>query len=367
MAGTIENKLSGGIMPLSIRAVAKLAGVSSATVSRVINGSSLVTEETRERIQKIIDDLHFFPNNRAIHLKNGKSQIYGIIIPDLTNPFFMELVKIFEGLLVENDQELLVANTDFHVTRSQRSLRRMLLRRVDGVAFLASELETASLESLVQNHIPVVTTDHYRTATGMSDITIDFAHGMAQLVSHLKGLGHRQLGFIGGSAGLVTSRVRMESFLDAIVKQGLSSREEWIVSGNFCIDGGVSAMEKILTCAEYPTAVVTANDLTAIGALRAAHRRNLRVPEDISIAGCDDIEMSDIVHPPLTTLRISRKEYARMLFEALRTANEDFSNPGKQYTLPMRLVIRESTGPVPVRRRKKMSHAKKSMATGNTS
>jgi DNA-binding LacI/PurR family transcriptional regulator len=334
-------------MSISMREIAKLAGVSSATVSRVINGSSLVQEETAIRIRQIIKNLNFVPNNRAVHLKNGKSQIYGIIIPDLTNPFFTELVKIFEGLLVENEQELLVANTDFHSSRMQRSVHRMLLRRVDGVALLTSEHEAASLESLVRNRIPVVTTDHYRTACGISDIIIDFADGMAQMVAHLKSLGHRKLGFIGGTVGLVTSRVRRESFFDAVVKQGLSSREGWIVQGDFKINGGSAAMSQILTQSEIPTAIVCANDLTAIGALRTAHEKGLRIPEDLSIAGCDDIEMSDIVFPPLTTLRISRREYARMLFEALQKAGEDLTRPGQQFHLPLRLVVRQSTGPAP--------------------
>lgn len=350
-------------MSLSIREIARLASVSSATVSRVVNGSNLVTPQTRARIEKIINDVHFVPDRRAVHLKNGKSQIYGIIIPDLTNPFFTELVKIFEALLFEKDQELLVANTDFHATRSQRSLHRMLLRRVDGVAFLGSEMETASLEPFFQNRIPVVTTDHYRTASGISDITIDFADGMMQAVEHLRKLGHRQVGFIGGTEGLVTSRVRKECFLDEIVKQDMSSRDEWMVSGNYRIDGGDSAMEKILSCSRIPTAIVTANDLTAIGALRAAHRHNLRIPDDLSIVGCDDIEMADIVHPPLTTLRISRREYARMLFEALRAASEDFSKPGKQFTVPMRLIVRQSTGPAPARSAAKPAAAKRKPAT----
>lgn len=334
-------------MGLSIRKVAKLAGVSSATVSRVLNGSNLVTEETAQRIRKIIDDLNFVPNNSAIHLKNGKSHIYGMIIPDLTNPFFTETIKIFEELLFQNEQELLVANTDFHSTRTQRSVRRMLLRRVDGVALLTSEIEAAPLESLVQNRIPVVTTDHYRTGPGMSDIVVDFAGGMAQVVRHLKELGHRKIGFIGGTEGLVTSRMRRESLMDAMVKQGMSSQEGWIVEGNYQIDGGAAAMAKILSEPEIPTAVVTANDLTAIGALRAAYERGVRVPQDISIVGCDDIAMSDIVFPPLTTLRISRQEYAELLFEALRNSAEDLGRAGKQYTLSTKLVVRQSTGPAP--------------------
>jgi LacI family transcriptional regulator len=330
-----------------MREIAKLAGVSSATVSRVINGSELVTEETASRIRKIIADVNFVPNTSAIHLKHGKSQIYGIIIPDLTNPFFTELVKNFEELLVENEQELLVANTDFASTRLQRSLRRMLLRRVDGVAILTSEHEAAALESLVQNRIPVVTTDHYKSACGISDIIIDFPGGMALMVAHLKKLGHRQFGFIGGTEGLETSRVRRESFMDAIVKQGLTSRGEWIVSGNFRIDGGSAAMTGILSQSEVPTAIITANDLTAIGAMRAAYDKGLRIPDDISIAGCDNIEMSDIVYPPLTTLQISRREYAHMLFEALRETAKDLSKPGPQFRLPMSLVVRRSTGQAP--------------------
>lgn len=335
-------------MAISMREVAKLAGVSSATVSRVINGSSLVTEETAIQVRRVIQNLNFVPNNSALYLKQGKSQIYGAIIPDLTNPFFMELVKILEEVLVENERELLVANTDFRPSRLQRSIHRMLLRRVDGVVFLSSELESASLESLVQNRIPIVTTDHYRTGPGMSDILVDFPGGMAQIVRHLKELGHRQVGFIGGSEGLVTSRVRRESFLDAIVKNGLSSREEWIVSGNFKIAGGEAGMAAILSGPERPTAVATANDLTAIGALRAARDKGLRVPEDISVTGCDDIEMADIVNPPLTTLRISRKQYAQMLFAALRLEEDDVNRPGQVYRLPMKMVVRQSTGPAPM-------------------
>jgi DNA-binding LacI/PurR family transcriptional regulator len=332
-------------MPLNIRQIAKLAGVSYATVSRVINGSDLVTPETTQRIQKIIQELKFVPNRSAAQLKHGKSQIYGIIVPDLTNPFFMEMVKIFEELLVENDLELLVANTDFHPSRTQRSIHRMLLRRVDGVAFLSSEHEAASLESLVQNRIPVVTTDHHRTALGISDIVVNFRDGMTQILGHLKSLGHQNIGFIGGNEGLATSRDRRESFVNAVVKFGMSSRDSWIVAGDYRISGGTAGMEAILNQEEVPTAVVTANDLTAIGALRKAHERGLRIPDDISVTGCDDIEMSDVVFPPLTTLRISRREYAQMLFDALRSGANELSQPGKVLSLPMKIVIRQSTGP----------------------
>jgi DNA-binding LacI/PurR family transcriptional regulator len=332
-------------MPLNIRQIAKLAGVSNATVSRVINGSDLVTPETTQRIQRIIQELNFVPNRSAAHFKHGKSQIYGIIIPDLTNPFFMEMIKAFEELLAENEFELLVANTDFHPSRTQRSIHRMLLRRVDGVAFLCSEQEAASLESLVQNRIPVVTTDHHRTALGISDIVVNFRDGMTRIVGHLKSLGHQNIGFIGGSEGFAASRDRRESFVNAVVNFGMSSRDSWIVAGDYRISGGAAGMEAILNQEEVPTAVVTANDLTAIGALSKAHERGVRIPEDISVTGCDDIELSDVVYPPLTTLRISRRHYAQMLFDALQISACELSQPGKVFTLPMEIIIRQSTGP----------------------
>lgn len=338
-------------MSISMREIARLAGVSSATISRVINGSDLVTPETADRVRKIIAEVKFVPNNSATHLKQGKSRIFGIIIPDLTNPFFTELVKIFEERLLETGQELLVANTDLRSTRLQDSLRRMLLRRVDGVAILTSEHEAASLESLVQNSIPVVTTDHYRTSRGISDIVVDFPNGMMQMIAHLRELGHHRLGFIGGSEGLETSRVRRESFMSAIVQQGLTSREGWIVSGNFKIDGGSTAMAHILSQLELPTAIVTANDLTAIGAMRRAYEKGMRIPDDISVAGCDDIEMSDIVSPPLTTLRISRSDYAKMLVDALYETGKDLTKPGPTFCLPMSLVVRRSTGTPPAQRK----------------
>ena len=332
-------------MPRSMRDIAKLAGVSSATVSRVLNGSSLVTAETARRVRKIIEDQGFVPNTSAITLKYGRSNTFGVIIPDIANPFFTEFVKIFEALLVEHDQELLVANTDFHPTRMQQSVRRMLLRRVDGVVLLTSEVESEPFESLIRNKIPVVTTDRYLVANGHSDIKIDFKKGLDLVVAHLNDLGHRRIGFIGGSEGLITSRVRRESFLEAMLKRGLTCLDGWLQDGDYKIGGGSAAMEKILSLPERPTAIATANDLTAIGALRTAHAHGLNIPGDLSIVGCDDIEMSDIVYPPLTTIHTSRKDYAEMLFHALRRIQKDASLPGKEYTLGTSLVVRKSTGP----------------------
>jgi DNA-binding LacI/PurR family transcriptional regulator len=179
---------------LDMRDIAKLAGVSSATVSRVINQSVVVKPATAERVRRVIAELKFFPNNSATTLKRGNSSTYGLIIPDITNPFFPELIRSFEKILVENNREMLMTTTDFHPSRIQQSIRRMLVRKVDGVALVASEIETESIESLIRNRVPLVTMDRRITGPGLSDVLINNTSGMDQAIKHLKDLGHKEIG-----------------------------------------------------------------------------------------------------------------------------------------------------------------------------
>jgi DNA-binding LacI/PurR family transcriptional regulator len=331
---------------MDMRGIAKLAGVSSATVSRVINKSSTVRPETAERVQRVIAELKFFPNSSATTLKHGKSSTYGLIIPDITNPFFPELIRSFEKILVENNREMLMATTDFHPSRIQQSIRRMLVRKVDGVALIASEIETEPIESLIHNRVPLVTMDRRITGPGLSDVMINNTSGMDQAIKHLKDLGHTEIGFIGGMIGPTISDHRAHAFIKALKKHGLKVIPEFMRVGNYRISGGEAAMTELLHFSLRPTAILTANDLTAIGALRAIHRYGLTVPRDFSVIGFDDIELSDILHPPLTTLRLSRQEFAEIFFNALEAMREQPHADGRQYSIKTSLTIRESTGPV---------------------
>lgn len=330
-----------------MRGIARLAGVSSATVSRVINGSPLVRPETVEKVRKVIEEVKFFPNNSATTLKYGRSGTYGLIIPDITNPFFPEFIKSFEGIVVGNDKEMLMATTDFHSGRMQQSIRRMLIRKVDGVALLASEIETESFEDLIQNRVPLVTMDRGHIGSGLSDVSINNKSGMDQALQHLKDLRHKKIGYIGGFAGLTISEHRVEAFMRALKRVGLVPRPEFIKVGNYRITGGMTAMTELLSLKDRPTAVLAANDLTAIGGMRAAMKMGFSIPEDLSIIGFDDIELSDIVHPPLTTLRLSRHELATVFFAALERLKSNPHSKGEQYSVKTSLVVRESTGPAP--------------------
>jgi LacI family transcriptional regulator len=170
---------------------------------------------------------------------------------------------------------------------------------------------------------------------------------MDQALQHLKDLRHKKIGYIGGFAGLTISEHRVEAFMRALKRVGLVPRPEFIKVGNYRITGGMTAMTELLSLKDRPTAVLAANDLTAIGGMRAAMKMGFSIPEDLSIIGFDDIELSDIVHPPLTTLRLSRHELATVFFAALERLKSNPHSKGEQYSVKTSLVVRESTGPAP--------------------
>lgn len=337
---------------MDMRDVAKLAGVSSATVSRVINGASVVRPETAERVQRVIDKYRFIPNGSATTLKYGRSATYGLIIPDITNPFFPEFIQRFEGILGDTNHNMLMATTASHPSRVQKTIHRMLVSRVEGIALLASEIETEPIESMMRNRVPLVTMDRRLVGKGLSDVSVNGSSGMKQAVEHLQRLHHRRIGYIGGSAGPSISDHRRNDFLRGLQEFGLTADARFIRIGNYRISGGESAMEEILALGTRPTAIITANDLTAIGALRVIHRHGLSVPGDFSIVGFDDIELSDIVYPPLTTLHLPRHELARKFVKALECFEPDPHIQGKQYRVETTLVVRNSTGLAKKRERK---------------
>lgn len=331
---------------MDMRDIAKIAGVSSATVSRVINGLSSVKPATAERVQRVIDELKFIPNGSATTLKYGRSSTYGLIIPDITNPFFPEFIQSFEAILVDTNFNMMVATTESQPLRMQKTIHRMLVSQVEGIALLASEIESAPIEAVINRRVPLVTLDRRLVGKGLSDVCVDSTTGMRQAVKHLFELGHRKIGYIGGSVGPTISDHRLHSFLLAMGGLGLPARTQFQRVGDYRIGGGERAMSELLALPERPTAIVTANDLTAIGALRVIHSLGLNVPGDVSIVGFDDIEFSDVMYPPLTTLRLARHELAKTFVTALEVLGNSPHRAGTQYKVETCLIKRDSTGPI---------------------
>jgi len=328
---------------MNMRDIAKMAGVSSATVSNVINGSSVVRPQTAERVRKIIEQVKFVPNGSATTLKYGRSSTYGLIIPDITNPFFPEFIRSFETILIAKNQDMLLATTDRQVSPMQKTIHRMLIRQVNGVALLAAEIETEPIEALIHHRVPLVTMDRRVVAQGVSDVMIDYGSGMRAAIQHLKQLGHRRIAYIGHSSGLTISDHRIDAFIRSMEELGLKVNPTYIRAGNYRVSGGESCMEELLKLKNPPTAIMSANDLTAIGAMRMIRRHGLSVPEDFSVVGFDDIDLSDIIHPPLSTVRLSRNELADIFYQALVDFGENSHTTGRQYSVDTSFVLREST------------------------
>lgn len=327
---------------MNIKEVARRARVSTATVSRTINGSDKVTPETKERVQRAIEELKFYPNTWARALGSGRSRLYGLIISDITNPFFPELVKSFEDVAVQHGQEVLVANTNYDPARMEVCVSRMLQRKVDGVAIMTSEMDERLITEFESRGIPLVFLDTGNVRELASNIVVDYAAGVQAATEHLLALGHTEIAFIAGPSTLRSARIRRDAFEKEMERVGLDA--SLIEEGNHQVNSGHDAMARLLARKRRPTAVLASNDMTAIGALGAIHEKSVRVPEEISIAGFDDISLSAFTQPALTTVKLSREEIARLAFRALYNIRQE-GGMGRELTVKPTLVVRGSTGP----------------------
>ena len=330
-------------------AVARRARVSTATVSRVINGTAFVAPETAERVRQAIEALNFYPDVNARTLGSGRSGLYGLIISDITNPYFPELVKAFEDVAVEHRQEVLIANTNYEPKRMEMCVARMLQRKVDGVAIMTSEVSEHLVSSLSRREIPMVFMDTPVVAPRTSVVRVDYEAGVQAAMEHLFELGHTRIAFISGPLTLRSAELRARTFREALERHGMAKdAASWMQEGDHRVEGGHSAMQRILQGTKgLPTAVLTSNDLTAIGAMGAIHEAGLRIPDDLSVVGFDGIELSAYTQPALTTLAVSRVELAAQAFRSLlrhRDGTQEKGMPTEHIIMPQ-LLVRRSTAP----------------------
>ena len=332
-----------------IRTVAALAKVSIATVSRTINRSPAVSERLSKRVWQAIDQLNYFPNTHARTLVSGRSHLFGIIVENITNPFFPELIQSFEEVAVAHGYEILVSSSNSDPAILMTCVRRMLERKVDGVAVLTFGEEEPVIDQLMQNDIPMVMAEFKPDNPKISTILMDYTTGIHQAVNHLVELGHKKIAFLAGPHSLHSALTREKDFRTAMQGAGLQVEEEWVIECDHMLKGGVAGFEKLQAQAARPTAILCSNDMTAIGVLRSAYMAGLRVPQDLSVVGLDDIDFAEFTLPPLTTIRLSRVDLAKAAFEALRQQAEEPDNPKMQreFLASTSLVVRGSTGAPP--------------------
>lgn len=335
---------------MDIREIAKRAKVSTATVSRALNRVPTVDPQLAKRVWKIADELGYYPNRQARALVSGRTRIFGLIVSEITNPFFPEIVQSFEDMAVEHGYELLLTSTIHDPKRMEMSVRRMIERRVEGVAILTFGMEESLLKDLRFRKVPLVFVDVGPDVPRVATIRINYQQGLRQAVQHIAALRHTRIAFISGPSNLKSAMSRRAAFVESMQEIGMEVPAQLLVEGDHTMEGGMSALTKLLNLREPPTAILCSNDMTAIGVMRRAYECGISVPQDLSVVGFDDIRLAQFTIPALTTVRMSQSELAKIAFQALlNEVEKNGSTHGVQYEMPTDLVLRKSTTLAPGR------------------
>jgi LacI family transcriptional regulator len=327
----------------TIKEVAVKAGVSIATVSYVLNDSRKVRPETGQRVLWAAKELGYLPNTAARSLVVGRSSIVGLIVPDIGNPFFPEILKTFQEEANLSGMETIVMNTNSDPQRTRNMVERLLSLQVPGAAFLTSQVDGPIKEFLAKKGMSAVYLGYGAAGPNSGNVAIEQRQGILEAVDHLAALGHKRVGFIGGPFDGVFAVRRKAAFLEGARAAGLETRA---VDSDFTVQGGYFSCSKLL-CGFEATAVMAANDLMAIGAMHYAYDRQIPVPAALSVIGFDDITFAQFTQPALTTVAVPRAEIGRLAFQSLWKLINDSSQGGVDYEVKTSLVIRQTTAPPP--------------------
>ena len=334
---------------MNLEQVARRAKVSTATVSRVLNNASVVKSSTRARVVRAIEELKYHPNLHARNLAGGKSRTIGVIASNMENPFFFDIYKTVESDAHARGYEVVVANTDYRSEQLVASIRLMIGRRVAGLAAIVSEMDPDLIQELTESHIPVVFYDVGTPRQNITNIRVNYRRGIEKIIDYLHSLGHRRLGFVGHHAMLAPINERMKTVLDAVARN--PSLEVRTAADADTLEGGRQAARSLLASGYEPTAIICVNDITAVGALRELRERGIRVPEDMSVTGFDNVKLSEFCYPALTTVHIPREHIGHIICDRLIPESELRTAAEHEIVIDPEFVVRESTGPAPAHRR----------------
>lgn len=327
---------------VTIKEVARAAGVSVATVSRVVNEKAPVREATRRRIRRIVEKLRYVPHGAARSLILRKTHTLGVLLPDLFGEFFSELIRGMDLEARRRGYHLLVSGS--HGDRAEtRTMLRAIRGRVDGLIALSPELGAASFRASLPRGFPVLLLNCNSGSTGYDSIRVDNRGGAFAMTRHLLDMGHRRLAFIRGPAGNHDAAERLRGYREALARRAGARGVE--VRGDFREETGYAAAKEILGARALPTAVFAANDAMAIGLLSAFRERQVRVPEDMALGGFDDIPIARFITPPLTTVRVPITELgARATARLMHALEGNGAHPARREILGTTLVVRSSCG-----------------------
>lgn len=336
---------TGSKAPIKLSDVARLAGVSSGTVSRVLNQPGLVSAEATLAVRKAIDKLGWVPHGAARALASHKSSTVGAIIPNMANPIFAQMIYSIQHRLTQAGYILIIGCSEYDPEKGIVEARAMVERGIDGLILLGENFPNAMWTMLDVQQVPFLILYSYRVSADRTFIGFDNEQAARTAANHLLELGHRRIAILAQERlGNDRAEARLKGFLSALAEYGLHLTADQILERPWSIREGHAAFEQVLAHDPAPTAVICGNDYLAAGAIAACHERGLRVPQDISIIGFDDLEIAAYLHPPLTTVRVPSAVLGEQAAETLLARMADGTRlPSIKYETE--LVIRGSTAP----------------------
>jgi LacI family transcriptional regulator len=325
----------------TIKDVARIAGVSVASVSRALNGHDSVTDETRKRILKAAGDLRYVPHAGARSLITRRTDTVGVVLPDLHGEFFSELIRGMDSAARASNRHLLISSS--HGSASEAALAlRTLQGRVDGLLVMSPHADTSMLAENLPSSLPTVLMNTHIAAGSYAALSVDNYGGSTAMMRHLLSSGYRKIAFISGPVDNFDADERLRGYRDALAHQ--SGATETILRGDFSEGSGYRAGLDICARDDRPQAIFAANDMMALGCLFALTEHGLNVPDDIALAGFDDIPIARFVTPPLTTMRVRIADLGRLAFERLAVLIDDEEHVARiTERLDCELVVRQST------------------------
>lgn len=329
----------------TIRDVARVAGVSPATVSRFTNGSLALPDATANRIRAAIRDLDYRPNVLAKSFSLGQSRTLGLVVPDIVNPFFAQLASAAEREASDHGYHLILCSTESDPERELAYLKHLQVKRLDGIVFVTEHAREGPLTELVARTENLVLVDEDVPGFTGRRVFSDNQRGGALATQHLLGLGHRRIAYIGGPPDLMSAQERLAGHLQAMKEHGIHADARLRYDGPYRQATGREALRAFLEASPRPTAVFAASDATAIGVLSEARARGIRVPHDLSLVGFDGISITEMLYPALTTVKQRIEELGRFGVQALVGILNGTACAHEVERLPVELVVRESTCP----------------------
>ncbi|MCV9888603.1 LacI family DNA-binding transcriptional regulator [Metabacillus halosaccharovorans] len=322
--------------------VAKLANVSPATVSRVLSNPDLVSKETREKVMEVINKVNYKPHIVARQFRTKETKIILVVVPDITSAFFSKVLRGIEHVAVQNGYQVILGDTENDTEREQEYINLLLQKQADGMVLLTARQDKAQLEEIAE-HFPMVLACEYMDGLNVPTVSIDNISSARKATEHLIQQGHTKIAHITGPINVILSRDRLRGFQQAMMSHDLEIDSAYIQEGDFTFESGYHQMLKLLALETPPSAVFVFNDEMAMGVIKAVKDSHLSIPEDVAVVGFDNIKMSSVIEPNLTTINQPKYEIGKKAMELLLKLINGESLQKKKFVMKDELIVRESS------------------------